>query len=116
MTWEWSHTNEAYAAVEQNIRDMDREKLEVIYAEWRASQDKRGNFQTGTNNFDERKYNRALAYAKKLDLCLLVEAVIEWTSQLRNCTNGGWLAWCCPFGCDTHMVPFDVAVKAEDGD
>lgn len=113
MVWEWSHSPEAYEAVRHNISKMSREKLEVIYAEYRASQDKKGNIQTGTNNFDERKYNRALKYAKDLDLGLLVEAVSKWTENLRLCTNGGYKAWCCPFGCDPHMVSFDEETEED---
>lgn len=112
MSWEWSHSAEAYDAVETNIRSQPREWLEIVYAEWRASQGKGGAF---TDQFDERKYGRALAFAKREDVSdeLLMESIIGWTNELRTCTNGGWMAHCCPFGC--HMVPFD-AVNPETGE
>lgn len=112
MAWEWSHTGEAYQNVEANIKAKPREWLEVVFAEWRAAQDKRGIPQTGTHNFDERKYNRALAYAKRPEITdeWLAQFIWERTEELRTCENGGWKAWACPSGCGCHLIPFDLEV------
>ena len=37
MVWEWSHSTEAYAAVQQNIHVQTRDWLAVVYAEWKAA-------------------------------------------------------------------------------
>ena len=34
MTWEWSHTDEAYAAVHEQLLAKPREWLIEVYAEW----------------------------------------------------------------------------------
>jgi hypothetical protein len=114
MAWEWSHTEEAYAAVEHNIRQQPREWLEVVFAEWRAAQDNKGNVQTGTHNFNQKKYERALAYAKNPEVTneRLADFIWEKANELRICTNGGWQAWCCPSGCGCHLVPFDIKEAA----
>jgi len=116
MAWQWSHTPEAYSNVEANIKAKPREWLEVVFAEWRASQNKRGiPPRTGTHKFNERKYNRALAYAKRPDITAewLAEFIWQMTQDLATCTNGGWEAWCCPFGCGCHTVPFELEAVAE---
>lgn len=37
MAWSWSHTDEAYAAAESNLRAMPVETLREIWAEWLAT-------------------------------------------------------------------------------
>lgn len=115
MTWEWSHTAEGEAAVQENINRKPREWLEVVWAEWVAAipHPKYGiGYSAELNN---KKYEKALIRAKKKTDEQLAEFIWEKTSQLRQCTNGGWEAHCCPFGCGCHMVGFDTNVEHPDG-
>jgi hypothetical protein len=110
MAWSWSHAAEAYAYAQEQVQKQDRSWLEVVFAEWRAGQEKGGVINPVSTNFHQRKYDRALKYAKALPPGLgdevLAEFVWEKMSEFATCTNGGWEAWCCPFGCMSHMVPF----------
>jgi len=45
MAWSWSHSQQAYADAEENLRNLPKETLEIIFAEWRAAQ---GNERFGT--------------------------------------------------------------------
>lgn len=103
MAWSWSHAQEAYVAAEQNLRELDKETLEVIYAEWRAA---RKHGATDPIDFDERKYNRALKYAKEQDAETLADFIWEKASEQATCDNGGFNAWLCPYGCGCHTVSF----------
>jgi hypothetical protein len=113
MAWSWSHTNEAYANAEENLRSMPKEKLEIIFAEWRAAQGKGGIIED-CGNFDERKYTRALAYAKTLDDETLADFIWERASEAATCDNGGFEAWMCPSGCGCHCVSFSPPDEPED--
>ena len=42
MAWSWSHSQEAYENARENLSTLDRETLEIIFAEWRAAQGKGG--------------------------------------------------------------------------
>lgn len=115
MAWSWSHTQEAYVAAERNLRAMPKETLEVIFAEWRAAQGKHGVI-NDHDRFNERKYERALAHAKKLDAEQLADFIWERASEYATCDNGGHKAWMCPSGCGCHTVDFSVTletIKAE---
>lgn len=105
MAWSWSHTAEAYRAAELNLRNLDKETLEIIFAEWRAAQDKDGEVRD-SNKFDQRKYDRALKYAKGMDTDCLADFIWEKAENAATCDNGGWQAWMCPSGCGCHCVPF----------
>src|SRR4051794_20203960 len=112
MTWEWSHTTEAYMAVRTNIENQPREWLEVVWAEWVAltpDPDDRWH-----DRMDLRRYAKACVRAKSKAREYLVEFIQRKTEELRLCTNGGWEAHCCPFGCGCHMVPFDVEQTADE--
>ena len=95
MVWEWSHTEEAISTARENLENKDRKWLEVVYAEWFTAK-----------NFSDKKYEKGLKEAKKLDTEALIDYIWEKMSELRNCTNGGWEAWACPFGCLCHMISF----------
>ncbi len=114
MTWEWSHTPEAYEAVRKNIFRKDRKWLEVVWAEWvTASNRDTRRMPLGATNFDHRTYETALARTKNKMTGYLKEFIWECTEELRNCTNGGWEAHCCPYGCGCHMVPFHTEEEQE---
>jgi hypothetical protein len=109
MAWSWSHTSEAYENAMKNISELETSELCIIFAEWRASQGKRGIIDPVSPAFSERKYKRALAYAEKLASNplgneALAEVIWEQASEFATCDNGGFNAWVCPYGC--HTVPF----------
>lgn len=102
MAWSWSHTQAAYATVQQNICLKDRGWLEVVYAEWQAAE--------GDIHFcaelNEEKYNTAWQEAIELSADTLADYIWERTSDYATCENGGFDAHCCPFGCACHFVSF----------
>jgi hypothetical protein len=105
MTWEWSHTQEAYAYAQQAMQDLPRQTREVIAAEWLATpRDEFGGY--GFAHLDLRKYHHSICRVKEWSDDKLDEFIWQRMSDLANCTNGGWEAHCCPHGCFPHMVPF----------
>lgn len=122
MAWEWSHTDNAYQSIEQQLQamadlatvgDMDVANwLYVCWSEWVASDWRECN---GSTDLDLRKYaialTRAKRQAKELGFCKLADDIWNWSTELRTCTNGGWEAWLCPFGC--HTLPFSSEVDSE---
>lgn len=100
MAWSWSHTAEAYYHARCNLERMDREDLEIIFAEWRAAQGKGGVIED-TEYFNMKRYDRALRYAKSLPGDILVDFIWERAEQFATCDNGGWRLWMCPSGCHT---------------
>jgi hypothetical protein len=108
MAWEWSHTAEAYDTIRARLERMPREALNVLFAEWRASQERPG--ETIGHNFNERRYARALAWISRPDALpddVLVDWIWERMADYRTCTNGGFEAYACPYGCGPHLLPFD---------
>lgn len=111
MSWEWSHTPEAY----QNARDnLGRRSLKVlieILAEWHASGQDTIYSQVGLDAdlfHKEVKRLQAEAKAGRLSKDSLADLIWEKMERLRTCTNGGHSAHCCPFGCGCHMVSFST--------
>jgi len=126
MTWEWSHTGEAYAAVDANIHDQPREWLTVVFAEWQAyasvpqhntpgssASDAPDDDGVNRDPFTNGVYEKALELANTLPDDVLADDISEKTSEQALCTNGGWQAHCCPYGCGCHMVPFDHGEEDE---
>lgn len=112
MTWEWSHSQEAYDNLRLQLEAQDREFLETVYAEWKAEGrpgwfGSDGRHAITTAGFDERRYQRALCAAKDLSTDVLVEKIYNLAERQASCTNGGWEAWTCPYGCAVHMLPFE---------
>jgi hypothetical protein len=116
VAWSWSHSEQAYADAETNLRALSKETLEVIYAEWRAAQGKHGVIDTIDPAFNERKYARALKHAKTLEDDTLANFVWARAEELATCDNGGFDAWLCPYGCGPHCVPFHIPNHLEDDD
>ena len=107
MTWEWSHTNEEYNNAYENLSNMERNKLEEIYAEWHA-----WNKDTVVPQIDCDHFDRIMEGQKKVPIPedILIDFIWEKASGWdtgRNCDNGGFNAYMCPFGCGCHTVPFD---------
>jgi len=108
MAWSWSDYDINRSNVWENIEDFSRDELEVIWAEWVASfNTNKQHPYRGYVQLSIRKYHTALARAKHKMTDELVEFVQNKTGRLGTCTNGGHMAWCCPFGCAAHMVSFD---------
>lgn len=116
MSWSWSHTGEAYDNARQNVHNLDDETLAVIYAEWKASRP----VPHQEHAFMQNRYPLALLGAQRLIARGMREAVADaiwdWMSELATCTNGGYEAWCCPFGCAPHRVGFDLDRDGAIGD
>ena len=106
MAWSWSHSQEAYDAARYNLEQLDRETLEIIFAEWRAAQGK-GGIIDDFNAFDQRKYDRALKHAATLPGDVLVDFIWEHAENASTCDNGGFELWMCPHGCGCHCVSCD---------
>ena len=83
MAWSWSHTQQAYADAEENLRNLPKETLEIIFAEWRAAQGKHGVIDPVSPDFNERKYERALKHAKTLAHDTLAD-IATALAQARN--------------------------------
>ena len=101
MAWGWSHSPEAYQNARNNLDLQEREWLEIVFAEWHAA--KPGDHE----HFSRQRYARRLRQAKKLPSDTLVEFIWEKMEEQALCTNGGWQAWACPYGCGPHLVSFD---------
>ena len=100
--WEWSHTNEAYAAAEKNLRNMHKDRLDIIWAEW-MSYGPREQYEDG---FNSEAYPRHHKQAQNIPSDILADAIWERAAEQALCTNGGHEAYICPFHCGPHMVSF----------
>lgn len=117
MVWEWSHTEQAYDNVQENIKRQSREWKEIVFAEWRAAQ--RPKSDAFDERFNERKYERALKWVKtpgNMTDEALDEFIWERANAQRNCDNGGYNAHCCPYGCGPHCVEFGRLGDHDDPD
>ena len=103
--WEFSHSEEAYADLEENIYSQDRKWLETVYAEIQAIEN---------GELNQKKYKLELKTASNLSNDALAEAIFEWTMQDRTCDNGGFNAYCCPFRCECHMVSMSLPEEKEE--
>jgi len=113
MAWSWSHTQAAYEAAEKNLRALPKETLDIIFAEWRAAQGK-GGIIHDHNEFNQKKYDRALAYAQSMTDEVLADFIWEQASEYATCDNGGHEAWMCPSGCGCHTVSFSAPDESDD--
>ena len=107
MSWEWSHTG--YENVRENLLELDKRTLDVIWAEWAAN-----TVFGDEESFDEAKYDRALTRAAGFPADILANDIWENMSNQGLCTNGGHAAWSCPYGCGCHMVSFDREEEEEE--
>lgn len=113
MAWSWSHAGEAYAAAWKNLEGMERETLEVIFAEWESAKNDSGEIED-YNDFDQEKYTLALDRAKKLPGDILVDHIWEHAENASTCDNGGYLLWMCPYGCMAHKASPDIEETEDD--
>lgn len=103
MAWEWSHTAEAYAYARQQVMTMNVETLRVVWAEWRARVADPDN-PCSEDGFSQKKYRKAIRRSFTTPIEDMRTTVWEASEAQALCTNGGWEAWVCPWGC--HTVPF----------
>ena len=107
MAWEWSHTQEAYDNVKDNLSELSKTDLIVIYAEIKSST-MMEHFTYDLNDIKFRFYVQHITRQvdnHKLALDSIVEFIYEFASDYRTCDNGGFNAYVCPYGC--HIVSFD---------
>jgi len=120
MVWSWSHTPEAYQNARDNLSRLPAVELITIRAEWYALTDR----ERDCNAFSAGRYHRACRYLQKRyrraigangnprlqtvsEFCeTLSNEIWEKAENLANCTNGGFSAWVCPYGCGPHLVSF----------
>lgn len=96
MSWEWSHTAEAYENVRRNIADLPKRKLLEVLREWAyADRERKG----------RKPSFRQPVGQRKLPQDILADLVWDRASEHATCSNGGWDAYICPDGC--HTVSFD---------
>jgi hypothetical protein len=122
MTWEWSHTTEAYENVRNNIFNLDIETLKECVVEiWTYQQcvtnetslcnllgEDVPDYDFNKDDYYDIQIAERIRNSEKLDnLCLpeLSEIVWEFASQQRECTNGGHYALISPY--HTWVVSFD---------
>lgn len=110
-SWSWSHTQEGIQNARNQMEAMDRETRNVIAAEWLAKI-KSDNY--GCSELDTRKYYRSLPRVQQWDDDKLNEFIWTKMEEYATCSNGGWEAYCCPFDCGCHTVPFDPVEGQED--
>ena len=112
MTWSWSHTQEGIQNVENNICELNDTTLATVWTEWTCAVRISGEFVLA-----ESAYDRIFAQACKMVDTLrteMVDFIIDKTNALAECTNGGFEAHICPFGC--HTASFDVEEEIEQDD
>lgn len=96
MSWEWSHTNEAYAAAYERTQQLSKRELLTILREWAyVDREKAG----------RRPSFRLPAGIKRLPQGMLADMVWIRAEEHRTCSNGGFDCYLCPDGC--HIVSFD---------
>lgn len=105
MTWEWSHTNEAYDNAYRNLQQFPLGKLQEIWCEIQTFEHCQTN--EDYDNWDDNVYYQQLS--KVTDQHdLLVDWIWEWAANWRQCDNGGALLHLCPYNCGCHKVSVDL--------
>ena len=116
MTWNWSHTQEAYDNVyynisqlsfRENLAKLPLETLREIAAEIKTYQiTKKVGKVEPTGYWNEALYNKVLAsnFFSMINKEELVHFIYEFAVELNECTDGGHEASVCPYGC--HTVSF----------
>lgn len=101
MAWSWSHTQEAYDNAFDNLCNLSRDELEIIHAEIKAStRDECYNY-----DLNLELYEKILESYKTEHSHVLVDNIWAFMQDFMTCDNGGFNAYCCPYGC--HTVSFD---------
>ena len=114
MSWEWSHTQEAYENVRKNIYykvEREREEMEEVWGEWYAY---------FLEEYMDVPFLDSIKAGMKIAEGLsdydLAERIWVLSDNQATCENGGFEAWICPYGCGCHMVPFDLIEEEDEED
>jgi len=110
MSWEWSHTQEAYDNAKANLEALSLADLRTIWAEWLTYAP--GHGLSDSDGCIEELFpaaNKAADSYNHEDE--LVECIWKRAEEFRTCDNGGFNAYVCPYGC--HTVSFDRAEDSE---
>lgn len=104
MSWEWSHTQDAY----DHARSFLAEKIAFadlveIAAEWDVHA--RCEADEDAPAFDHALFAARTAEYQGYSQDDLAALVWEKMEGLRTCTNGGHALWGCPYGCECHLIP-----------
>lgn len=108
MIWRWNHSNRSYGNAKANLSDLCHETLAVIYAEIKACRV----LASGENKLDELEYKDELILARGMSSLSLVNLIWESMNSYRLCDEGGFNAYCCPYGC--HTVSFDRKEETDE--
>lgn len=112
MTWEWSHTAEAYSNAYAQLCQQSDEWLAECAAEW-AMHNLADGKRTKTGIFHY-AYSATLKRIREHDHRNIVIADIwEMASEDARCTNGGHSLHMCPYEC--HSVPVEPTQCPECG-
>ena len=111
MSWEWSHTDEAYKAAYDNLHRLDYDTLCIISAEWDTLIFNEDEYSDGYYDKQLAMYRESKIYTSEMladEIWLQCSESQEIDGQWygRTCDNGGFNAWVCPYGC--HTVPFEL--------
>jgi hypothetical protein len=108
MSWEGSHTQEAYDNAERNLELLDYKTLQTIWSEIKTYQtliqqenivrkqvEEDSVEKTGElfSDFDITMYDRFFEYSKTLDIEKIIEDIWQFMKVHRECTNGGFEAY-----------------------
>lgn len=119
MAWSWSHTPEAYHAARVQLDRLKKGQLNAIYSEWKYAQRKKEIERLEQEASDRGEeldipfdaivqkelFRTSELEALKIPHDILADQIWDWMEEQSTCDNGGFNAWCCPYGC--HTVPFD---------
>ena len=113
MTWDWSHTQEAYDNVYYNISQLSLETLREIATEIKTYQDMLAQRpERVIEGLSDREilwhpelHEMYLEQVNKLPADILVDLIYKFAAEQAECTNGGYEAYVCPYGC--HSVSFN---------
>ena len=98
MAWSWSHSDEAYAHVEGEVRKLPHQTLLEVYAEWKVREYR------GDDVFEQRIWLSAVRLASHLPDDILADFIWLKASEQRTCDQGGFNAHICPYQC--HKARF----------
>lgn len=121
MTWNWSHTQEAYDNVYYNISQLSLETLKEIatpfilrlkaaeiktYQDMLAQRPERviEGLSDRENLWHPELHNSYLEKVNNLPADILADLIYKFASEQAESTNRGYEAYVCPYGC--HSVSF----------
>lgn len=118
MAWDWSHTSEGVTVCWNNLGRMPISRLMEMHAEWLACTPPWHEHNV-VHHLDVTKHDTLYEHFAFIHDCAashsdhltqfrqyLTDQIWDCMQQFRLCTNGGWKAYGCPFGCPPHLVSF----------